>query len=47
MALGVGAVAALRCAPLLYGEAAGLLNGLMVGVAAASLARAWLDRRTA
>jgi hypothetical protein len=47
MALGTGALAALRCGPLLLGEAAGLLGGLTAGVAAASLARAWLDRRAA
>lgn len=44
MALGVGSVAALRCAPLVLGEAIGLLGGLMAGVAAASVARAWVDR---
>jgi hypothetical protein len=47
MALGTGALAALRCGPLLLGEAVGLLGGLMAGVAAASLARAWMDRRAA
>ena len=47
MALGTGALAALRCGPLLLGEAAGLLGGLMAGVVAASAARAWMDRRTA
>jgi hypothetical protein len=47
MALGTAAVAALRCGPLLLGEAVGLLGGLMAGVAAASLARAWMDHRTA
>jgi hypothetical protein len=47
LALGTGALAALRCGPLLLGETVGLLGGLMAGVAAASLARAWMDRRTA
>jgi hypothetical protein len=47
MALGTGALAALRCGPLMLGEAAGLLGGLMAGLAAASLARAWMDRRLA
>jgi hypothetical protein len=45
LALGTGALAALRCGPLLLGEAVGLLGGLLAGVLAASLARAWLDRR--
>lgn len=44
MALGVGSVAALRCGPLLLGESAGLIGGLVTGVVAASLARAWIDR---
>jgi hypothetical protein len=47
MALGTGALVALRCGPLLLGEAVGLLGGLTAGVVAASLARAWLDRRVA
>lgn len=46
-ALGVGAVATLRCGPLLLGEAVGLLGGLAAGVAAAALARAWVDRGVA
>jgi hypothetical protein len=45
MALGVGSVAVLRCGALFFGEAAGLLGGLMAGIVAASLARAWIDRR--
>ncbi len=47
VALGAASVAALRCGPLLLGEAAGLLGGLTAGVLAASLARAWVDRRHA
>jgi hypothetical protein len=47
MALGTGALVALRCGPLLLGEAVGLLAGLTAGVVAAGLARAWLDRRKA
>lgn len=47
MGLGVLAVAALRCAPLLLGEAAGLLGGLLAGVFAANIARAWTDRQKA
>jgi len=47
MALGTGALATLRCGPLLLGEAAGLLGGLAAGVVAAGLARAWMDRREA
>jgi hypothetical protein len=46
-AVGAASVAALRCGPLLMGEAAGLLGGLTAGVLAASLARAWMDRRHA
>jgi hypothetical protein len=45
--VGAASVAALRCGPLLMGEAAGLLGGLTAGVLAASLARAWMDRRHA
>jgi hypothetical protein len=44
MVLGVGSVAALRCGALLFGEAAGLIGGLVAGVVAANLARAWMDR---
>ena len=47
VAVGAASVAALRCGPLLLGEAAGLLGGLTAGVLAASLARAWMDRRHA
>jgi hypothetical protein len=45
MALGVGALAAMRCAALFYGEALGLVGGLAAGVTAAGLARAWIDSR--
>lgn len=45
VAVGAASVAALRCGPLLIGEAAGLLGGLIAGVLAASLARALMDRR--
>ncbi|XYH94679.1 hypothetical protein ACMHYB_43675 [Sorangium sp. So ce1128] len=44
MVLGVGSVAALRCSALLFGEAVGLIGGLVAGVVAANLARAWMDR---
>jgi hypothetical protein len=44
MVLGVGSVAALRCGPLLLGEASGLIGGLAAGVIAANIARAWMDR---
>jgi hypothetical protein len=47
VAIGAASVAALRCGPLLIGEAAGLLGGLTAGVLAASLARAVVDRRHA
>lgn len=47
VAVGAASVAALRCGPLLMGEAAGLLGGLTAGVLAASLARGWMDRRHA
>jgi hypothetical protein len=47
MALGVGVLAALRCATLFMGEALGLVGGLAAGVVAATLARAWLDARAA
>ena len=47
VAVGAASVAALRCGPLLMGEAAGLLGGLTAGVLAASLARAWMDHRHA
>ena len=46
MGLGVLSVAALRCAPLLMGEAAGPLGGLVTGTLAANLARAWMDRQS-
>jgi hypothetical protein len=45
--VGAASVATLRCGPLLMGEAAGLLGGLTAGILAASLARAWVDRRHA
>ncbi len=47
MALGVVSVAAIRCAPLFLGEAAGLLGGLVAGVAIATLGGAVLERRAA
>lgn len=47
MALGAIAVAALRCGPLFLGETAGLLGGLVAGIAAAALADAALARRPA
>ncbi len=40
LALGTGALAALRCGPLLLGEAVGLLGGLLAGLVAACVARA-------
>jgi len=46
MALGVAAVAPLKCAGLLAGEAFGLVGGLLAGVLAASMARAVLARWT-
>jgi hypothetical protein len=45
MALGISSVVALRCSGLFIGEALGLLGGLLMGIAATSLARAWLDGR--
>jgi hypothetical protein len=44
MILGVTAVAVTRCSMLFLGEAVGLLGGIMAGVVASSLARAWLSR---
>jgi hypothetical protein len=44
MALGAASVAVLRCASLFAGEALGLVGGLLVGLAAASAARAFLRR---
>jgi hypothetical protein len=45
MVLGTTSVAAMRCAGLFAGETLGLVGGLFAGVAAAALARAWLDAR--
>lgn len=45
VALGAASLAVLRCAPLLLGEALGLLGGLVAGVAAAGFAHAWAGRR--
>jgi len=45
IALGMTSVAILKCATLFEGEALGLLGGLLIGVAAASLARSFLSRR--
>jgi hypothetical protein len=47
MALGVLAVASLKCAALLFGEALGLLGGLACGVLVVGAAKALLDRRRA
>jgi hypothetical protein len=47
MVLGVASAAILRCAPLAFGEAVGMLGGMAAGAAAASLARGWLDRERA
>lgn len=47
MALGVASVAILRCSTLFFGEALGLLGGVVAGVAAAALAQTVLRRRTA
>jgi hypothetical protein len=44
MILGVTSVAVLRCSMLFLGETAGLLGGMVAGVIASSLARAWLAR---
>jgi hypothetical protein len=46
-ALGAASLAVFRCAPLLLGEAIGLLVGLVAGVAAAGLAHLWMGRRAA
>jgi hypothetical protein len=46
MALGIASVAILRCSTLFLGEAAGLLAGLVAGVAGAALAQTMLRRRT-
>jgi hypothetical protein len=45
MVLGAASVAVLRCASLFAGEALGLVGGLLLGLAAASAARAFLGRR--
>jgi hypothetical protein len=42
MMLGVTSVAVTRCSMLFLGEAVGLLGGIVAGIAANSLARAWL-----
>jgi hypothetical protein len=44
MILGVTSVAVLRCSMLFLGETAGLLGGMIAGVIASSLARAWIVR---
>ncbi|WP_437979197.1 hypothetical protein WMF11_25125 [Sorangium sp. So ce295] len=44
MVLGVSSLAALRCGALMFGEAAGLIGGLVAGVVAANIAHAWVDR---
>ncbi|WP_437979192.1 hypothetical protein WMF11_25095 [Sorangium sp. So ce295] len=44
MVLWVSSIAALRCGALLFGEAAGLIGGLVAGVVAANIANAWVDR---
>jgi len=47
MLLGVTSVTVVRCSGLFVAEAAGLLGGLLAGVVAASLARAWVERARA
>ncbi|MET0593509.1 MAG: hypothetical protein ABW133_12470 [Polyangiaceae bacterium] len=44
LVLGVAAVAITRCSMLYVGEAVGLFGGLIAGVVATGLARAWLGR---
>jgi hypothetical protein len=44
MALGAASVAALRCSSLFFGEALGLVGGLLVGLSVASAAKAFLRR---
>ena len=47
MLLGVTSVTVVRCSALFVAEAAGLLGGLLAGVVAASLARAFIERARA
>jgi hypothetical protein len=42
--LGVTSVSLVRCSMLFVGEAAGLLGGMVAGIVASSLARAWMAR---
>jgi hypothetical protein len=44
MVLGIAAVAPLKCTTLLFGEALGLVGGLVAGVLAATMARAAVGR---
>jgi hypothetical protein len=47
MALGILAVAPMKCASLLLGEAVGLVGGLLAGAALASAVRALVGSRSA